>query len=31
VPGGEDGLARLYNGNNPGQPPLSPGAEAPKK
>jgi WD40 repeat protein len=34
VTGGEEGLARLYNGNNPGQAPkllLPPGAEAPKK
>jgi hypothetical protein len=34
VTGGEDGLARLYNGNNPGQAAkllLPPGVEAPKK
>jgi WD40 repeat protein len=34
VTGGEDGSARLFNGNNPGQAPkvlLPPGAEAPKK
>jgi len=34
VTGGEDGLARLYNGNNPGQAPKGlrpPGVEAPKK
>ncbi len=34
VTGGEDGIARLFNGNNPGQAPkvlLPPGIEAPKK
>jgi WD40 repeat protein len=34
VAGGEDGIARLFNGNNPGQAPkllLPPGVEAPKK
>ena len=32
--GGEDGVVRLYNGNNPGQAPkslLPPGVAAPKK